>query len=393
MAGSIRNAIDQAKAAAMEVLLHNARSGRSGLPRTAGWGYPEPYTRDIMISSLGILVSGNDELMQALRRTLLSLAEEQSPLGLMPGLADDAQDLGASDTTPLFLLGLAAYRHMAGDSVFLAEAAEKAIRWNQYQSPSDRILVAQQPTSDWRDEQWVLGFGLYVNSLLYASLRLFGKNTQADHLKREINQAVFCDDGSHREHTREGLALSHCPHYALWSYKIYHSDRFDLLGNSLAILSGIANRSKADAIIDWIEESCAKMKEGALLAIDIAPNLFPFINQDDPDWKPRYKIFNNPGEYHNGGIWPFVSGFHVAALVAAGCQRLAERKLVALTNLCSLAKNKGYDFGFNEWIRAQDGVACGEDWQLWSASMYLYAAKCVETQTTPLFDIVRGTSA
>ena len=24
-----------------------------GLPRTAGWGYPEPYTRDLMISALG----------------------------------------------------------------------------------------------------------------------------------------------------------------------------------------------------------------------------------------------------------------------------------------------------------------------------------------------------
>ena len=150
-------AIDEARAAALEVLLHNARSGRFGLPRTAGWGYPEPYTRDIMISSLGILVSENEELTEALRRTLASLSEHQSSLGLMPGLADDAADLGASDTTPLFLIGLAVYRQLAGDPGYLEEAATRAIRWNQFQCPAGRELVAQQPTSDWRDEQWVRG--------------------------------------------------------------------------------------------------------------------------------------------------------------------------------------------------------------------------------------------
>jgi pentatricopeptide repeat protein len=31
----------------------------------------------------------------------------------------------------------------------------------------------------------------------------------------------------------------------------------------------------------------------------------------------------------------------------------------------------------------------GNDWQTWSASMYLYAAKCVEEKRTPLFDEMR----
>ena len=41
----------------------------------------------------------------------------------------------------------------------------------QYQSPDDRVMVSQLPTSDWRDEQWVMGYGLYVNTLVYAYLR------------------------------------------------------------------------------------------------------------------------------------------------------------------------------------------------------------------------------
>ena len=55
--------IEEAKKAALEVLLHNAHGPYHGLPRTAGWGYPEPYTRDLMFSILGIAVSENQKLI------------------------------------------------------------------------------------------------------------------------------------------------------------------------------------------------------------------------------------------------------------------------------------------------------------------------------------------
>ena len=51
-----------------------------------------------------------------------------------------------------------------------------------------RVLIAQQPTSDWRDEQWVLGYGLYTNTLLYACLRLYKQNERAMELQRLMNQ-------------------------------------------------------------------------------------------------------------------------------------------------------------------------------------------------------------
>jgi len=36
--------IDRAKKAALQVLLHNNHGPYRGLPRAAGWAYPEPYT-------------------------------------------------------------------------------------------------------------------------------------------------------------------------------------------------------------------------------------------------------------------------------------------------------------------------------------------------------------
>jgi len=34
----------------------------------------------------------------------------------------------------------------------------------------------------------------------------------------------------------------------------------------------------------------------------------------------------------------------------------------------------------------------GQDWQTWSAALYLYAAACVEEKKTPFFDEMRNNS-
>jgi len=383
-----KNLIEQAKNAAIKVLLHNRHGSYRGLPRTAGWGYPEPYTRDMMISALGILISGDRKLVESLRRVLETTARNQSRLGHIPSLAHDPQDRGASDTTALFLMAVGLLRKVTGETNFLEQAVQKAMTWMEYQSPSDRVMVAQLPTSDWRDEQWVVGYGLFVNTIVYTYLRLFSQDERASKLKEMMGRFTVKGERQQR-HVHEGLVLRYKPYYALWSYKVYRSDRFDLLGNSLAILTGIASPSRAKDLVSWIETECAALRKNEDLAVDLPPNFFPYVREGDPDWTPRYKKYNQPGEYHNGGVWPFVCGFYIAALVAAGKQQLAEKRLIALTELVRPARAANVEFGFNEWLRAQDGTPQGEDWQSWSAAMYLYAAGCVEKQKTPFFEDIR----
>ena len=122
------NEIEAAKKAAIEVLLHNSHGPFHGLPRTAGWGYPEPYTRDLMISILGIAVSGHDKLLESIRKVLQRLAKNQTEHGHIPSLVHDADDRGASDTTPLFLLAAGIFRKVTGDDDFLNVAVDKADR-------------------------------------------------------------------------------------------------------------------------------------------------------------------------------------------------------------------------------------------------------------------------
>jgi len=381
--------IEAARKTSLEVLLHNAHGPFHGLPRTAGWGYPEPYTRDLMFSILGIAVSGNEDLIKSIRKVLETLAKNQSPHGHICSLVHDGEDRGSSDTTPLFLLGVGVYRKLMNEPDFLEVAVAKSLVWMEYQSPSDRYLVAQQPTSDWRDEQWVLGYGLFVNTLVYSYLKLLGFDERAGKVKSEMSRFTITQ-GVMNNHIHEGLVVKHKPYYAFWSYKIHNSERFDLLGNSLAILSGIASPSRADDMVSWIEAECAMMQKKGDLALNLPPNFFPYTNPEDPDWHVRYAQFNNPGEYHNGGIWPFICGFYVAALVAAKRYALAKEKLIALTHAMQLSTDSAVPFGCNEWIKAQTGKPMGQNWQTWSAALYLYAAACVGEGHTPFFDEMRG---
>lgn len=380
--------VNRAKKAALQVLVHNNHGAYRNLPRTAGWGYPEPYTRDLMICSLGILTTQNERLLKSLRRVLEKLAKNQSELGHIPSLVHDPQERGASDTTPLFLMAVGIYRRVMAENDFLQEAVQKALDWMRYQSPTNRYLVAQLPTSDWRDEQWVLGYGLFVNTIVYTYLCLFGQHERAARVRQDMERFTVKGERQHR-HVHEGLVLRFKPYYAMWSYKVYRSERFDLLGNSLAILSGIASPSRAKHLVVWIEKESEALRKNEDLAVDLPPNFFPYTRPDDPDWMPRYEKYNQPGEYHNGGIWPFICGFYVAALVAARRYNLAEKKLLALTELIRPARKADVEFGFNEWHRAQDGTPQGQDWQSWSAAMYLYSAACVEQKRTPFFEEIR----
>jgi hypothetical protein len=380
--------VEEAKKAALEVLIHNDHGPYNSLPRTARWGYPEPYTRDLLINGLGILACKDPRLVKSLRRVIQTLAENQSHLGLISGLVHDPNDRGSSDTTPLFILLAGLYRKVTGETEFLEEAVQKAMTWMEYQSPSNRVMVAQLPTSDWRDEYWVLGYGLYVNTLVYSYLIVHDQIERASQIYGEI-QKFSVNKKVQSIHVMEGLALRNKPYYALWVYKVLSDEHFDLLGNSLAILSGLASKSRAQKIVTWIEHECRVMREQGQLALDLPPNLFPYLHPGDQGWHPRYDLFNKPGEYHNGGVWPFVCGFYVASIVAAGRIRLAEDKLIALTKLIRPSREATVDYGFNEWFRAQDGSPRGQDWQSWSAAMYLYAAISVEQKRTPFFDEIR----
>ncbi|MHB8991811.1 MAG: glycoside hydrolase 100 family protein [Chloroflexota bacterium] len=113
--------------------------------------------------------------------------------------------------------------------------------------------------------------------------------------------------------------------------------------------------------------------------------LYPVIRQGEQGWRHYYWVrnLNQPHHYHNGGIWPFVGGFYVAALVRAGRQAEAELQLGRLAELNSLGRKGPWEF--NEWFHGGSGRPMGFEGQSWSAAMYVYAYEAVRRGAAPFF--------
>ena len=114
--------------------------------------------------------------------------------------------------------------------------------------------------------------------------------------------------------------------------------------------------------------------------------IYPPIYPGNSEWREYYRSrnLNLPHQYHNGGIWPFIGGFHVAALVKVGWRQEAHNLLGDLAEANRAGAREEWEF--NEWLHGETGHPMGYPFQAWSAGMYVYAYHAVKTGTTPLFD-------
>jgi glycogen debranching enzyme len=144
---------------------------------------------------------------------------------------------------------------------------------------------------------------------------------------------------------------------------------FDCFGNLLAILAGVADQRQAQIILDFIPR----------YSLDVWPlrSLAPVVEPGDPDWRDYYGALNVPHHYHNGGVWPFLGGFYIAALVKAGRSGAAGQAIERLAEL----NRRGQ---FNEWHHGETGRPMGVQDQAWSAGMYLFACECLRRGAVPL---------
>ena len=158
-----------------------------------------------------------------------------------------------------------------------------------------------------------------------------------------------------------------------------YGDYCDVLGNLLAVLCGLADEHRADQILRYLYQVGVAQPFPAKA---IYPPIFP----GNPDWREYYRSrnLNLPHQYHNGGIWPFIGGFHIAALVKLGWRQEAENLLGDLAAANQLGVHAEWEF--NEWLHGETGHPMGHPYQAWSAGMYVYAYHAVERGETPLFD-------
>jgi glycogen debranching enzyme len=394
-----------------------------GLRASAGErGYPEVWARDAMISLLGICADGLEDLVPALRVSLDTLTAHQSPLGYIPlNVASDGNrstaNAGAIDSNLWYIIG-----HHVLDRTFGAEdvlgrhrdAIERAMLWVRYQDSDDDGLIESQEAADWADLLAYRGKVLYPNVLFTMALRAYGAMAElidlpdpALHIQlagtatARLNALhwVESDHGLWATATSPELTGEHLesrrlvqatiaqlwarPFYLPWVAFRDFGDWCDVLGNSLAILARIADARRTDQILTYFDEV------GVALPYP-ARAMHPPIAPGHKDWRDYYRngYLSLPDQYHNGGIWPFIGGFLVAALVEAGRHAEAAEHLERLAR--ALREGHGEAWEFSEWHHGLTGRPMGAPQQAWTAALYLFAFRSVADGVVPCLDHLRA---
>jgi hypothetical protein len=345
-----------------------------------------------MIALLGARFAQDNQIQEALLASLSLLKDCRGPRGAIPNNVDCAtlhpNFRAYADGGLWWIVG----------SALLApepDVVREVLGWYEYQDVDQSGLLSMQEGSDWQDLFCTRGKGLYLNCLYVMALNCAAdmfNGGESERLRRRaasvaerINtyfwyagdkdtrrhlSLTFSTEGTHLRDSMgrlreipEKLYLTDERYYLPYLGFRTLGEWFDSLGNVLAILAGVADQRQSNIILDFISR----------YSLDLWPlrSLTPVVQPGDPDWRSYYGSLNVPHHYHNGGVWPFLGGFYVAALVKAG---RPEAAALALRNLAQLNQSGK----FNEWHHGETGAPMGAEDQAWSAGMYLFAWESVK---------------
>jgi len=346
--------------------------------------YDAVWARDSMIASLGGSLIGTT-FKKPFHNSLELLSKHQSLLGQIPNAVGAWNKerhsnitFNTIDSTLWYVVGLHTYAAAYRQQSILKkhrENLERAITWLTFQDPNEVKLLAQQPTMDWQDAfPHKYGYTINTQALYYQTLKLLNKHKLAEHIKKVVNGNI-----------EKYLALydEQLGYYLPWAWKDHDGDReheewFDTLGNLLAIITDLATPEIAKNILRHIETAKIN-KPFPCKAID------PPIRAGDPEWHSYFSKCDAklPFNYLNGGVWPFIGGFYVAALVKTKQFAKAEKTLEQLAQANKIGAEKAWEF--HEWI-SRDAAPHGPALQSWSIGTYIFAYECVKRKKVPYFN-------
>ena len=383
-------------------------------------GYPQVWARDSAITFLGAAASGDESLFAAGRAALATLGKFQSSRGLIPLNVNpdtgyvSTENAGAVDSNLWFILGHYLHYQYTGDLAFLQQhwpTIDQAMRWLDFQDMNECGLLEIPEAGDWMDLLAVRYNVLYDNVLYYAA-----KLAHAE-LARLLPPGTPVYSGAWTPLASTVGSTCSCGSTAAgWpstSPNTWRSSSASGWNGSCSITTwapspaapitcpGWPSANTATGATAWAtcwrsspawptdtarEHILRFMHQVGMAEPYPTKAIYPPIFPGESNWRDYYRSrnLNLPHQYHNGGIWPMIGGFHVAALVRHGWQHQAEQMLISLAE----ANRQGtvYDWTFNEWLHGSSGHPMGYEQQAWSAAMYLYAENAVRTGKLPLFD-------
>lgn len=377
--------------------------------------YAQLWTRDAAISSLGALVTGEPDLIEAAVRTIGSLAKASTPLGHVAAVIHlnseswDWGEGGVVDATAWYVILTSAVLEMTGSSNLAADhwsTVSNAMRWLRHQDVTGSGLISAAPSTDWMDSSLVRsGRTLNLNGLYHwAALsaakvaRAVGEQPPVDpeDLAWRLNALFWptLEIGPERlmlleqppdQFPHDALVSAHQEaakrsrqHYLSHVIHSHFDEHCDVLANLILICTGVADPEKSGAILDHLRASsvCDPFPSRTWTQpVDPEAPSAMFVPGVETHLDPRWG--NAPYHYHNGGIWPYVGGFHAAALALHGRKAEASALLSRLA-----AANELGNWGFHEWLHGVSGEPRGARDQTWNAGAYLLATAAIDDPAT-----------
>lgn len=370
--------------------------------------YRRVWGRDSCIIGLASLLTGDRELIDACRRTLSTLARYQGPHGEIPSNVDPNTDrvsyggtAGRVDADLWFVITCGEYWRHTGDDDFL-DAILTPLERVRFLLGSwefnTRGLLYIPPTGDWADEYVQSGYVLYDQLLYLQAQREYcaihhGLHESADHLladhatrlKHLIRANYWFLDGNgapddvyHEVLYRKGRKAA--PHRggSYWMpffSPVGYGYRFDGMANALVMLLDVADEGQCEAVDRYVADKIVHQDVMMLPAFD------PVITPKDEEWDDLQITFshtfkNAPHEYHNGGLWPLVTGFYAASLAHRGDIELARRYCDGIHAANGLEIG-GRQWGFAEYLHGRKHTPGGTSPMGWSAAGGIIAEQFV----------------
>lgn len=374
--------------------------------------YRRVWGRDGTILSLAALLLRDGEMITTARQTFKTLAAYQGPHGEIPSNVDTVSGrvsyggtTGRVDANLWFLIGCGEYWQATGDEDFLHDllpAIEKVRFLLGAWEFNNRGLLYVPLTGDWADEYLHNGYVLYDQLLYLQAQRTLAcihaaVHGSGDHALNEKISRLYhlirtnywfgdtttpAADAYHEILYEKGLAAAspHCAnqHWMSFFSPAGYGYRFDAFANVLVSLLEVADDTQRSRVDNFL------LAEVTQEELPLLPAFHPVIEPIDADWEHLQVMFsytfkNKPYEFHNGGLWPMVTGFYVADLAQRQRTEAAHKYLQAIHNANALAMD-GEQWAFPEYVHGKRFTPGGTRHQGWSAAAAIIGQQAINGQ-------------
>ncbi len=362
--------------------------------------YHRIWTRDSVITGLSALLTDEKELIEGMRKSLIALKTNQHSYGMIPSNMEiDSRDkiknvsfgtlTGKVDASLWFVIGTFLYFNKTKDRDFLNEmqhAIGKVFKILAIWEFNGRGLLYIPQGGNWADEFVLEGYNFTEQLLYYWALeeasKVYGSELYAEKARklRELIVVNYWPSEKNKRKAYHKTAFVHhlesgtTNHWMAGFKPAGYFTYFDCLAHALTFILGINDTSQKQKITTLIETIASGLKDF------LVPAFWPVIKNGDAEWRIlhnnwTYQFRNRPGEYQNGGIWPVFNGLMIAGLYKSNEKELADKLKRALYRAVEMPDNQ---YGFYEYLNANNWSADGMKHQLWSAAGVIFAEKAAQ---------------